>query len=370
MYFLSNELHFKEPAITSRDTYTTRSVYYLFVTFDQKRWGVGEIAPLPGLSIDYSKLQDDASLSKTAMDCLKGCTGNAPITNKDMEKISPAFEFAFYTAFAHIKHGGIECTLDDIQSGRVLQMQFPPEQWVIFDTPFTRGEQGFPINGLVWMGTLDEMKARAQAKIDAGFRCIKVKIGGIRFEEELELLRYIRQQRSEEELELRLDANGAFTPEEAPEKLRRLAEFHISSIEQPIRAGQWEAMGQLVKTSPIPIALDEELIGVSSVEDREKCLRTIRPGALVFKPSLIGVSGSYRWIETLPELDRQYWFTSALESNIGLNAIAQILAHYYNECEVDDYERIVQGLGTGQLFTENIPIPLTIQDGCLYFNKR
>jgi O-succinylbenzoate synthase len=350
---ISKEFPFKQPAGTSRGVYMTRKCNYLFLSHDGKHWGVGEFSPLPGLSIEKS-LDYNNSKSEDS-----GCCG--------MCKQSPSFDFAVITCLMHEQHGGIECSEKDIKSGRVFDMHFPAEQWIIYDTPFTRGEEGIQINGLVWMGTLDEMKARAQAKIDAGYRCIKVKIGALHFEEELELLRYIRQQRSPEELELRVDANGAFTPEEAPEKLRRLAEFSIHSIEQPIRAGQWEAMGELVKSSPIPIALDEELIGVS--DNKSELLRTIHPDYLIIKPTLIGVHNFFDWFQELASEDfsSDFWFTSALESNVGLNAIAQLVG--YLKTKDDSILKRAQGLGTGQLFTSNWDIPLTIEGDTLYFKR-
>lgn len=365
-HLVNAELKFKEPAGTSRGTYTTRPINYVFVTLDRKRWGVGELSPLPDLS-------EDRALNTHALvkPLLQHLNQNAQAQKEPWQGMAqrwPSVEFGFFTALHHLNESGLECTEEDIESGRVFHMQFPPEQWVIFDSAFARGEQGIPINGLVWMGTLDEMKARAQAKIDAGYRCIKLKIGAIHFEEELELLRYIRAQRGPEELELRVDANGGFTPEEAPEKLRRLAEFQIHSIEQPIRAGQWEAMGQLVRTSPIPIALDEELIGVH--DRKRELLQTIHPDYLVFKPTLIGIDAFFEWANLMAEEEGEpkFWFTSALESNIGLNAIAQFVA-----CSAEQYPQyfdMAQGLGTGQLFTDNISIPLTIEGDQLYFNKR
>jgi O-succinylbenzoate synthase len=363
---LDHQLKFKEPAGTSRGTYTTRPVHYMFVTLDKKRWGVGEFSPLPDLGED--RALDTDALVKPLQQLLDQNIQAQKKPWQGMAQRWPSVEFGFFTALHHLDEGGLECTEEDITSGRVFHMQFPPEQWVILDSAFARGEKGIPINGLVWMGTLDEMKARAQAKIDAGYRCIKLKIGAIHFEEELELLRYIRAQRGPEELELRVDANGGFTPEEAPEKLRRLAEFQIHSIEQPIRAGQWEAMGELVRTSPIPIALDEELIGVH--DRKRELLRTIHPNYLVFKPTLIGIDAISEWVNLMTEEEGEpkFWFTSALESNIGLNAIAKFVARSAEQ--YPQYFDMAQGLGTGQLFTDNISIPLTIEGDQLYFNKR
>jgi o-succinylbenzoate synthase len=360
------EIPFKEPLITSRGTYTSRKVVYLCISFDGKHWGIGEVAPLPDLSKDRKLISEEETTKALRNFCkkvLKEETSRTPYASSQY----PSLDFATTTAIAHLKQGGIECTQKDIESLRFMHMKFPAEQWKIVDTPFTRGESGIQINGLVWMGTLEEMKARAQAKIYAGYRCIKVKIGALHFEEELELLRYIRAQRTPEQLELRVDANGAFTPEEAPEKLRRLAEFGIHSIEQPIRAAQWDAMAELVKNSPIPIALDEELIG--NLYRRRKLIETIRPDYLVYKPSLIGFTGMTFWIEALrnSKVNSKFWVTSALETNIGLNAIAQFTSLIL---QIDGTPKMAQGLGTGQLFTENVDIPLTIEGDCLYFNKK
>jgi o-succinylbenzoate synthase len=367
-FFAQAHLPFKGPMTTSRGSLLQRDINYLFVTTDTKHWGVGEIAPLPGLSID-----EDIDLPRIYGEVFAKINDNV-INGRDpweqLEDRWPSVSIGIYMALFHLNHGGLECTYDDILSSRILSMEFPPEQWIIHDCPLTRGEEGIQINGLVWMGTLEEMKARAQAKIDAGYRCIKVKIGGIRFEEELELLRYIRAQRTPQQLELRVDANGAFTPEEAPEKLRRLAEFGIHSIEQPIRAGQWEAMAELVRTSPIPIALDEELIGQQ--DHRKELFDTIQPNYLILKPTLIGASTFINWMNDMRnrELGDGFWITSALESNVGLNFLAQTVS-YLKELDPQLLQH-AQGLGTGQLFAcvNWTSIPLKIEGDCLYFNKK
>ena len=234
--------------------------------------------------------------------------------------------------------------------------------WALWDTAFSRGETGIPINGLIWMGDFNKMLAQIETKMNVGFRCIKLKIGAINFEEELALLRHIRAHFSSNEIELRVDANGAFAPADAMEKLKRLSELDLHSIEQPIRAGQWEEMARLTSESPLPIALDEELIGCNTLVEKRKLLSAIRPQYIILKPSLHGgISGGNEWIA---EAERQrigWWITSALESNIGLNAIAQWCATFDNP--------LPQGLGTGLLFTDNVEMPLEIRKDCLWFDR-
>ena len=212
------------------------------------------------------------------------------------------------------------------------------------------------------MGDYDCMLSQIEKKMEAGFRCIKLKIGAINFEEELALLRYIRSHFSSKEIELRVDANGAFSPVDAMEKLKRLSELDLHSIEQPIRAGQWEEMARLTSASPLPIALDEELIGYNTLERKQELLSTIRPQYIVIKPSLHG--GMCGGDELITEAEKRHigwWVTSALESNIGLNAIAQWCATFNNP--------LPQGLGTGLLFTDNVEVPLEIRKDCLWFCK-
>ena len=327
-------LHFKQPAGTSRGIYTTRQVWYVLAT-DEKtgRYGVGECAPLPQLSCDdlpdYEKILSDF--------CLK----TAPNGQLDYEALRPYPSMLF----------GLETALRHLQKG-TLQL---------WDTPFAQGKQGIPINGLIWMGSFDEMYQRIQEKMKAGFRCIKVKIGAIDFDKELELLRFIRQHFSPEEIELRVDANGAFTPEIAPQRLEQLSQFHLHSIEQPIRAGQWKEMAKLCASTPLPIALDEELIGINTTEEKIDLLETIHPQYIILKPSLHGgLHGSEEWIRLAAERKIPSWVTSALESNIGLNAIAQWCATLNPQ--------MPQGLGTGLLFTDNIDFPLHIKNDCLWFH--
>ena len=335
-------LHFKQPAGTSRGVYTTRKVWYIVLTdpMNPLHIGVGECAPLPALSCDdipeYADVLEETRrrLEENAEAFLK----NAAVFLKDLEAY-PSIRFGVETALAHYQ-------------ARSLQF---------WHTPFSKGKEGIPINGLIWMGNFDEMYQRIEEKMKAGFRCIKLKIGAIDFEKELELLAHIRRHFSPEQIELRVDANGAFSPSDALEKLKRLSEYHLHSIEQPIRAGQWDEMAKLCESTPFPIALDEELIGINRREEKIRLLDTIRPQYIILKPSLHGgISGSEEWIELAAERGIGSWVTSALESNIGLNAIAQWTATLM--------PTLPQGLGTGMLFTDNIDYPLHIEGDCLWFN--
>lgn len=331
------DFHFKQPAGTSRGVYTTRRSW--FVTFTEPERpevvGVGECAPLPQLSCDdipdYSEV-----LSRL-------CEHVASTGEIDDAMLRPYPSMRF----------GIETALMDLYS----------DNGVFFDTPFTRGEIGIPINGLVWMGSHEEMLVRMEEKINQGFRCVKFKIGAIDFEQEVGLIRRVRERFSAEEVEIRLDANGAFAPSEAMDKLERLSAFGIHSIEQPIRQHQWREMANLCQTSPIPIALDEELIGVNYLSMKEDLLETIRPAYIILKPSLHGgVAGTEEWVSLAESRGIGSWMTSALESNVGLCAIAQLAAKLYG-CPPS----MPQGLGTGMLFTDNISRPIKIMGDQLFF---
>lgn len=250
---------------------------------------------------------------------------------------------------------GLETALAHFNAGSTM----------LFDTPFSRGEEGIPINGLVWMGTFEEMSARIEEKIRQGFGCIKLKIGSIDFDREIELIRQIRGRFGRKDIELRVDANGAFTPDEAPERLEMLARYDIHSIEQPVRAGQWEAMADLCRRSPLPVALDEELIGVNDSIRKRELLDKIQPAYIILKPSLHGgMQGTREWVELAAMRGIGSWVTSALESNVGLNAVAQLTADIYGSNIV-----MPQGLGTGQLFTDNIPMPIEIRKDMLWCLK-
>lgn len=329
-------LHFKQPAGTSRGTYTTRKVWYIYLSTTEypERVGVGECAPLPKLSCD--DLPDYEQILCNACRCLEQ-TGEL---DTEVLRDYPSILFGLETALRH----------------------YETQSWALWDTPFSRGETGIPINGLIWMGDFDRMLQQIEVKMQSGYRCIKLKIGAINFEEELALLKHIRAHYSAREIELRVDANGAFSPIDAMEKLNRLAELELHSIEQPIRAGQWEEMARLTVDTPLPIALDEELIGCNTPEGKQDLLTSVRPQYIILKPSLHGgISGGNEWIAEAEKQHIGWWITSALESNIGLNAIAQWCATFRNP--------LPQGLGTGLLFTDNIEMPLEIRKDCLWFCK-
>lgn len=233
----------------------------------------------------------------------------------------------------------------------------------LFPNAFTYGNTGMKINGLIWMNPIDRMKKDVKEKVEQGFDCIKIKIGALDFEQEIAFLEWIRKEFKDEKLELRVDANGAFKPQEALEKLNRLSEFDLHSIEQPIAARQWDEMARLCDSSPVPIALDEELIGINRVGTKEIVLDTINPQYIILKPSLIGGwLSSDEWITVAKQRNIGWWATSALESNVGLNAIAQ----YTFSKDVD----LPQGLGTGSLYTNNLDSPLYIQGQFIRYNTK
>jgi len=332
-------LHFKQPAGTSRGVYTERRSWFVSVS-DGSAVGVGECAPLPDLSCDARP--DYADILRGFCDELER-TGEI---DYEAMRDYPSMLFGLETALR-----SLHSVEGDLQS-----------PYLLFDTPFSRGEEGIPINGLVWMGNYEEMLARMEQKLEQGFRCVKLKIGAIDFQQELELVQRIRQRFSFHEVELRLDANGAFPFEEALYKLELLSQYAIHSIEQPIKAGQWAYMSELCRESPLPIALDEELIGVNDPEMKRHMLNIIRPRYIILKPSLHGgMMGCREWISIARDMGIGSWITSALESNIGLNAIAQFASDVYGPAI-----RMPQGLGTGQLFIDNIPMPLEIRGDKLW----
>ena len=327
-------LHFKQPAGTSRGIYTTRKIWLVHLS-DGERTGVGECAPLPDLSCDA--MTDELYEAKLRHFCEELC--RAGEIDVDSLRDYPSMLFGLETALINLRNG--DC---------------------LFDTAFSRGEEGIPINGLVWMGNYDEMLQRMEEKLEKGFRCVKLKIGAIDFEQELDLVKRIRERFSFHEVELRLDANGAFPYEETLYKLELLSQYAIHSIEQPIRQGQWSFMAELCRESPLPIALDEELIGVNDPEMKAHMLNIIKPRYIILKPSLHGgMTGCREWIDAAREQGIGSWITSALESNIGLNAIAQYASDVYGP-----QITMPQGLGTGQLFTDNIPMPLEIRGDMLF----
>ena len=348
-------LHFKQPAGTSRGVYTTRHSYYLTLTSDEMPGieGVGECATLPDLSCD-AKPEYEMTLRQVCQ--MVEQMGRIPY---DMIRAYPSITFGLETAFA---------SLFDAARKQGLPISVPAGMenlTDLFDSPFGRGEEGITINGLVWMGTYEEMLARLEEKLQAGFHCVKLKIGAIDFFKELDLIKRIRDVYTQEQVELRVDANGGFLPENAMSQLEALAKYDIHSIEQPIKQHQWPKMAQLCRETPLPIALDEELIGVNVRSMKEALLDTIRPQYIILKPSLHGgIYGCNEWIQLASQRGIGSWITSALESNIGLHAIAHYAAKVYGP-----NVEMPQGLGTGQLFTDNIPMPLEIRGDKLFVVK-
>ena len=365
-------LHFKQPAGTSRGVYTTRHSYYLTLTSDELPGveGVGECATLPDLSCD-AKPEYAVPLQQVCQ--MVEQMGRIPY---DMIRAYPSITFGLETAFASFfdaakKFLEIVPTEGASSSSEMLKQKgvsVPAgmENLIdLFDSPFGRGEEGITINGLVWMGTYEEMLARLEEKLQAGFHCVKLKIGAIDFFKELDLIKRIRDVYTQEQVELRVDANGGFLPENAMSQLEALAKYNIHSIEQPIKQHQWPKMAQLCRETPLPIALDEELIGVNVRSMKEALLDTIRPQYIILKPSLHGgIYGCNEWIQLASQRGIGSWITSALESNIGLHAIAHYAAKVYGP-----NVEMPQGLGTGQLFTDNIPMPLEIRGDKLFIVK-
>ena len=365
-------LHFKQPAGTSRGVYTTRHSYYLTLTSDEmpEVEGVGECATLPDLSCD-AKPEYEMTLRQVCQ--MVEQMGRIPY---DMIRAYPSITFGLETAFASFfdaakkKLGAMKLsegkTSVEILKEAGISVPMGMENLVdLFDSPFGRGEEGITINGLVWMGTYEEMLARLEEKLQAGFHCVKLKIGAIDFFKELDLIKRIRDVYTQEQVELRVDANGGFLPENAMSQLEALAKYDIHSIEQPIKQHQWPKMAQLCRETPLPIALDEELIGVNVRSMKEALLDTIRPQYIILKPSLHGgIYGCNEWIQLANQRGIGSWITSALESNIGLHAIAHYAAKVYGP-----NVEMPQGLGTGQLFTDNIPMPLEIRGDKLFIVK-
>lgn len=323
--------HFRQPAGTSRGVYTERRSWMLELTSDEYpgRVGIGECAPLPQLSCD-----DTPEYEKT-LRAVCDRFEHEGVVNYPMMRPYPSMLFGLETALLNLQRGSD----------------------ILFDNAFSRGEEGIVINGLVWMGSQQEMLGRIEEKLKQGFHCIKLKIGAIDFELELDMVRRIRDRFSRSEVELRVDANGAFEFDEALYKLELLAQYAIHSIEQPIKPNQWGYMAELCRESPLPIALDEELIGINMPEMKAHVLNIIKPAYIVLKPSLHGgMKGVREWVDIAAKQGIRSWITSALESNVGLNAIAQLAADIYGTNNI-----MPQGLGTGLLFTDNIPMGLVIR---------
>lgn len=331
--YLQYNLNFKNPSGTSRGILRTKETWFIILEENGKT-GIGETGLFRGLSIDDVPKYEE----KLKWICKNIHLGWDFLLNELHE--FPSIQFGLEQAFLSLKSNN---------------------KFELFPSEFTKGKEVIAINGLIWMGEKEFMKNQIKEKLKTGFSCIKMKIGAINFEEELALLKSIRKEFLSKEIELRVDANGAFNPKTALEKLERLAALDLHSIEQPIKQGQVDEMAKLCLKTPLPIALDEELIGVFSSEEKKKLLATIKPQYIILKPSLIGgFASSKEWVKFAAQNNCGWWITSALESNIGLNAIAQFTYILHS--------KLPQGLGTGGLFTNNFRSPLEVKKGTLQYN--
>lgn len=326
-------LHFKNPSGTSRGILTDKETWFIILEHNGKR-GIGECGILRGLSADDRPDYEE----KIQWTCENIHLGEQKLWNELLE--FPSIQFGIEMAFLSLRS---------------------ENPFLLFPSDFTKGTNSIPINGLIWMGDETFMKVQIEGKIAQGFSCLKLKIGAIDFDKEIDLLRFIRANFDENLIEIRVDANGAFTENEALYKINQITGFKIHSIEQPIKKNNTDTMSVLCKNTKIPIALDEELIGVFTKEEKENLLRKIKPQFIVLKPSFVGgFQGTSEWISIAEKLNIGWWITSALESNVGLNAIAQFTFLQDNI--------MPQGLGTGSLYTNNFDCPLTVSKGQLWYN--
>ncbi|WP_396173834.1 o-succinylbenzoate synthase [Flavobacterium sp.] len=326
-------LHFKQPSGTSRGVLNDKETWFILLEENGKK-GIGECGILRGLSADDRPDYEE----KLQWVCDNIHLGEKKLWEELIE--FPSIQFGLEMAFLSLKS---------------------ENPFVLFPSKFTSGEKSIVINGLVWMGDEAFMKQQIEEKIAQGFTCIKLKIGAIDFDKELDLLRFIRANFDEKAIEIRVDANGAFNSNEALFKINQLTGFKLHSIEQPIQKNHTDMMSVLCKNTNLPIALDEELIGVFSFAEKERLLQKIKPQYIVFKPSFIGgFRGTLEWISLANKFNIGWWITSALESNVGLNAIAQF-TFLQNNLKP-------QGIGTGSLYTNNFDCPLTVSDGQLWYD--
>jgi o-succinylbenzoate synthase len=330
--FRKEKLKFKTPAATSRGSYSEKEIVLVEVNDSESgRTGIGECSPLPDLSTDGKSYTDDNLLDLVER-------ANKSSINPDEFKEYPAFRFA------------LEAALKDIQT---------EGKGVLFKTEFSDSKRSIPVNGLIWMSDVQNMREQVMSKIEQGFDVIKLKIGSLDFDEECRLLEQVRKIPVSQEIQLRVDANGAFENDFALEKIRELSRFDIHSIEQPIKQGQWDLMQEICAKARIDVALDEELIGINDFESKEKLIKTIKPPYLILKPSLLGGFASCdEWVNLSSKWESDWWVTSALESNVGLNAIAQWVSTYPI--------KLAQGLGTGALFENNFEMGLKVENGQMY----
>lgn len=371
----SKTLHFKNPAGTSRGVYHTHQIWYLQIRSNDYpgRVGIGECAPLPDLSCDggddyedrLMQLCRDLELSEEidtdGFDFLDKSFWHPSSVKTDLDLDADAVEHPYLTNAKQriFCLNRLRTTPSMLFGLEIALLSFQRNSPVLWESDFTMGKVGIPINGLIWMGPIEEMKRQICDKLHGGYSCIKLKIGALNFNEELELLWELRE-KCGDKLMIRVDANGAFSPKEAFNKLMRLSELNVHSIEQPIKPGQLSDMFELIHASPILVALDEELIGHHTIEEKDKLLDTLKPHYLVLKPTLHGgIAGCMEWIRLASIRGIGWWITSALESNVGLSAVAQWTATLGNTLH--------QGLGTGALYTDNVESPLRIEGGRLWY---
>ncbi|MFZ9585974.1 MAG: o-succinylbenzoate synthase [Crocinitomicaceae bacterium] len=342
-------LHFKKPSGTSRGMLYDKPSWILRASLPNGNIAQGECSVIPGLSPDFI---DDVHYENDLMRLRSYVQSNWSLEEMDGSHVFQSDKWLqllreFQKSPSLIF--GIETLVRDLLGGG---------SGLLFDSPFSRKEKSIPINGLIWMGDESFMLAQMEEKLAEGFSTIKMKVGALDWEKEKALLVQLRNRFSVDELTLRVDANGAFTPQTVFPKLQQLSDLDIHSIEQPIQAGQPLEMKKLCRETPVGIALDEELIGMHQIREKQELLETIQPQFIVLKPSLHGgFHGCHEWIELANERNIQWWMTSALESSIGLNAIAQFTATYENN--------LPQGLGTGSLYTNNFDSSLVVESGQL-----
>lgn len=333
--------HFKRPSGTSRGVLTEKHAWFISLSDSENPTviGLGECSIIPGLSPDFVDFEQYENQVKSCCNQINERMSNFDSIESLCAEIVefPSIVFGIETALLDLKNGG---------------------KFLFYDTSFTRSEAKIPINGLIWMGDEAFMQAQIEDKLKEGYRCIKMKIGAIEFDKEFAILESLRKRFPADQLTLRVDANGAFSVNESLERLKQLSTLEIHSIEQPIQVNQWEAMAELCQKSPLPIALDEELIGIHDLEAKRNLLESIQPQYIILKPSLHGgIVGTKTWIEIAEKLNIPWWITSALESNVGLNHIAQFTSTY-------DIS-LFQGLGTGGLYVKNTPTKMQTKGGFL-----
>ena len=333
--YFKHYLKFLIPSGTSRGVLTEKESWFIIIK-EEDKIGIGECSIIKGLSPDpFFEIEKK----------LEFICQNIQLGFKELSKTIESFPSLMF---------GLETAYLSLKNDNPFEFE---------NSSFVRGEKNIPINGLIWMGNISEMKEQVKKKIESGFDCIKIKIGSLDFNLECELLKQLRDEFKKSDIEVRLDANGAFAYQVAMDRLKRLSDYDIHSIEQPIAVKQWDQMSLICEQSPIDIALDEELIGIKSEIEKNNLLSKINPSYIILKPSLLGgLSKSDSWIKSANSLNIEWWSTSALESNIGLNAISQWV---FNK-----HTKLYQGLGTGGLYSNNIDCPLFIENGKLCYDSQ